>query len=230
MTSAAQLTLIIDELLASKCLDQAQAFSLLESKGLLPTKLKLKPLKPSKPISRFASQAAEDAAEAEGFSAEELRFFEGDFTGSSKDGKITLKDVKDLAKKNEVKVNASPAAKAFASANGLDVGDFKGSGPDGKVLMSDLLSLGRSSAGPKTKAKAKAKKETPAFKLSSGAKKLVEKWQIDEDDLKEITGTGTGGSIKQGDLKELIAAAKEAWEEESDSGSESEEDLAAIEE
>jgi len=228
MTSAAQLTLIIDELLASKCLDQAQAFSLLESKGLLPTKLKLKPLKPSKPISRFASQAAEDAAEAEGFFAEELRFFEGDFTGSSKDGKITLKDVKDLAKKNEVKVNASPAAKAFASANGLDVGDFKGSGPDGKVLRSDLLSLGRSTPGPK--AKAKAKKETPAFKLSSGAKKLVEKWQIDEDDLKEITGTGTGGSIKQGDLKELIAAAKEAWEEESDSGSESEEDLAAIEE
>lgn len=217
MTSAAQLTLIIDELLASKCLDQAQAFSLLESKGLLPTKLKPKPLKPSKPISRFASQAAEDAAEAEGFSAE-------DFTGSSKDGKITVKDVKDLAKKNEVKVNASPAAKAFASANGLDVGDFTGSGPDGKVLMSDLKSTEKVADKPK----AKAKKETPAFKLSSGAKKLVEKWQIDEDDLKEITGTGTGGSIKQGDLKELIAAAKEAWEEESDS--ESEEDLAAIEE
>ena len=215
MTSAAQLTLIIDELLASKCVDQAQAFSLLESKGLLPTKLKPKPLKPSKPISRFASQAAEDAAEAEGFSAE-------DFTGSSKTGKITVKDVKDLAKKNEVKVNASPAAKAFASANGLVVGDFTGSGPDGKVLVSDLK------PAEKVADKPKAKKETATFKLSSGAKKLVEKWQIDEDDLKEVTGTGVGGSIKQGDLKELIAAAKEAWEAESDT--ESEEDLAAIEE
>jgi len=213
MTSAAQLTLIIDELLASKCLDQAQAFSLLESKGLLPAKLKPKPLKPSKPISRFASQAAEDAAEAEGFSAE-------DFTGSSKNGKITVKDVKDFAKKNEVKVNASPAAKAFASANGLVVGDFTGSGPDGKVLVSDLK--------PTEKVVDKPWPSRPAFKLSSGAKKLVEKWQIDEDDLKEVTGTGIGGSIKQGDLKELIAAAKEAWEAESDT--ESEEDLAAIEE
>ena len=39
MTSAAQLTLIIDELLSAKCADQAQAFALLEGKGLLPAKL-----------------------------------------------------------------------------------------------------------------------------------------------------------------------------------------------
>lgn len=202
MTSAAQLTLIIDELLASKCVDQAQAFSLLESKGLLPPKLKPKAPKPSKPVSRFASQAAEDAA-----AEAELKIPE-DFAGTSKDGKITVKDVKDLCKKNEVKVNASPAAKAFASANGLSIEDFTGSGPDGKVLVSDLK------VADKPAEKKKVKKESTSPKLTPKAKKLVEQWQLDEDDVKEVTGTGAGGSIKESDLKELIAAAKEAWEEE----------------
>ena len=208
MTSAAQLTLIIDELLASqwdKKLDRHEAFSLLESKGLLPAKLKPKPSKPSKPVSLFASQAAEDAA-----AEAELKIPE-DFTGTSKDGKITVKDVKDLCKKNEVKVNASPAAKAFASANGLSIEDFTGSGPDGKVLMSDLKLL---------ECCKKVKKASTSPKLTPKAKKLVEKWQLDEDDVKEVTGTGAGGSVKESDLKELIAAAKEAWEEE-----ESEEDV-----
>ena len=105
-------------------------------------------------------------------------------------------------------MNASPAAKAFASANGLSIEDFTGSGPDGKVLVSDLK------VADKPAEKKKVKKESTSPKLTPKAKKLVEQWQLDEDDVKEVTGTGAGGSIKESDLKELIAAAKEAWEEE----------------
>jgi hypothetical protein len=55
------------------------------------------------------------------------------------------------------------------------------------------------------------KKES--LKITPAAKKLAEKWQIDEEDLKEITGTGANGVIKGSDLKELVEAAKEVWEE-----------------
>jgi len=203
MTSAAQLTLIIDELLSAKCADQAQAFALLEGKGLLPAKLQKKTVKPAKPVSRFASQAAQDACDEADLELAD------DFTGSSSGGKITVKDIKDLIKKAEVKVNASPAAKAFASANGIDIGSVNGSGPDGKVLVSDLKT-----PEPKKEKEKKVKEVKKSLKITPAAKKLAEKWQIDEDDLKEITGTGANGAIKGSDMKELVEAAKEAWEEE----------------
>ena len=206
MTSAAQLTLIIDELLSAKCADQAQAFALLEGKGLLPAKLQKKAVKPAKPVSRFASQAAQDAF----YGAEVTLELANDFTGSSSGGKITVKDIKDLIKKAEVKVNASPAAKAFASANGIDIGSVNGSGPDGKVLVSDL----KTPEPKKEKKEKKVKEVKKSLKITPAAKKLAEKWQIDEDDLKEITGTGANGAIKGSDMKELVEAAKEAWEEE----------------
>jgi pyruvate/2-oxoglutarate dehydrogenase complex dihydrolipoamide acyltransferase (E2) component len=204
MTSAAQLTLIIDELLSAKCADQAQAFALLEGKGLLPAKLQKKTVKPAKPVSRFASQAAQDACDEADLELAD------DFTGSSSGGKITVKDIKDLIKKAEVKVNASPAAKAFASANGIDIGSVNGSGPDGKVLVSDL----KTPEPKKEKKEKKVKEVKKSLKITPAAKKLAEKWQIDEDDLKEITGTGANGAIKGSDMKELVEAAKEAWEEE----------------
>ena len=201
MTSAAQLTLIIDELLSAKCADQAQAFALLEGKGLLPAKLKKKPVKPVKPVSRFASQVAQDACDEADLELAD------DFMGSGTGGKITVKDIKDLIKKAEVKVNASPAAKALASANGIDIGSVNGSGPDGKVLVSDLKT-------PEPKKEKKVKEVKKSLKITPAAKKLAEKWQIDEDDLREITGTGADGAIKGSDMKELVEAAREAWEEE----------------
>ena len=53
------------------------------------------------------------------------------------------------------------------------------------------------------------------IKLSPKAKKLAKQWQLDEEDLAQVTPTGANNTIKGDDLTELIEAAKKAWAEES---------------
>jgi hypothetical protein len=52
-------------------------------------------------------------------------------------------------------------------------------------------------------------------KLSPKALKLAKQWQLDEEDLAQVTPTGANNTIKGDDLTELIEAAKKAWAEES---------------
>ena len=67
---------------------------------------------------------------------------------------------------------------------------------------------------------------TPAKpRLSSDALIAKIKWQLDEADVAEVKGTGKGGHITLSDLKDLIAASKKAWDEESDESEEDESDV-----
>jgi pyruvate/2-oxoglutarate dehydrogenase complex dihydrolipoamide acyltransferase (E2) component len=206
-TSAQTLTLIIDELVKAKPLDRDAAITLLAAKGYLPKKLSEKPKE--KKTSRFASKAAEEFAEAKGIVVPD------GFKGTANNDKISVKDLKQLAEgPKKTKVNASPSAQQFCRDNGLDITKVKGSGADGKVLLKDVKDL-------KPTAEADSDDDTSKRKVSSTAAKLMKQYEIDEEDIVDIEGTGTNGTVVAKDLKELIDMIKA---EKSDESSDEEDD------
>ena len=192
MCSSATLSQIIDLLTENK-LDRDQAIKRLATDGLLPKNMVPK-VKAEKAPTRFASQAAQDAADSTMLDFEEC-------TGSSKNGKITVKDVKDFAASKVKKVNASPAAVTYAKDHNINLEDVQATGKDGKITITDIKKFDAGVSGT----------FKPKAKLSPGAQKLVKQWQLDEDDVAEVKPTGAGETIKKSDLKELVEAAKEAW-------------------
>lgn len=205
-TSAQTLSLIIDELVKAKPLDRDAAVTLLAAKGYLPKKLTEKPKE--KKVSLFASKAAEDFAEAKGIVVPD------GFKGTAANDKISVKDLKQLAEgPKKTKVNASPSAQQFCRDNGLDITKVTGSGTDGKVLLKDVKDL-------KPTAKADSDDDdTGKRKVSSAAAKLMKQYEIDEEDIVEIEGTGTNGTVVAKDLKELIDIIKSEKSDDSDSDS-----------
>jgi pyruvate/2-oxoglutarate dehydrogenase complex dihydrolipoamide acyltransferase (E2) component len=109
-------------------------------------------------------------------------------------------------------VNASPSAQQFCRDNGLDISKVTGSGTDGKVLLKDVKDL-------KPTAKADSDDDADKRKVSSAAAKLMKQYEIDEEDIVDIEGTGTDGTVVAKDLKELIDLIKD-----DKSGDESEDD------
>tara|TARA_B100001173_G_scaffold225825_1_gene195863 strand:+ start:126 stop:773 length:648 start_codon:yes stop_codon:yes gene_type:complete len=206
-TSAQTLSLIIDELLKGKPATREAALELLAAKGWLPKKLTEKPKE--KKVSRFASKAAEDFADAKGIVVPE------GFKGTANLDKISVKDLKQLAEgPKKTKVNASPSAQQFCRDNGLDITQVKGTGSEGKVLLKDVKDL-------KPTAEAGSDEDTKKRKVSSSAAKLMKQYEIDEEDIVDIEGTGADGTILAKDLKELIELCKA---EKSDSDSDSDPD------
>ena len=204
-TSAQTLSMIIDELVKAKPLDRDAAITLLSAKGYLPKKLTEAPK--VKKVSRFASKAAEDFAEAKGITVPD------GFKGSAANDKISVKDLKGLAEgPKEKKVNASPSAQQFARDNGIDISKIKGSGAEGKVLLKDVKDA---------KPAAKPTVSDDKVKVSPSAAKLMKQYDIDEDDITDIEGTGKDGTIVAKDLKDLIDMIK-AEKEEDDSEDEDE--------
>jgi len=195
-TSADTLSTIINEMLAAKPANRADALTLLSAKGLLPKKLVEAPK--AKKVSRFASKAAEEYAEAKS-----IELPEG-FKGSGNNEKVTVKDIKALAEgPKKSKANASPSALQFARDNGLDISRIaQGSGAEGKILLKDVKDL----KGPDPKADSEDD-ESPA-KISPQAAKLMKQWDIDADDLADIEGTGKDGTVLAKDLNLLIAMVK----------------------
>ncbi len=206
-TSAQTLSLIIDELVKAKPLDRDAAVALLAAKGFLPKKLSEKPKE--KKTSCFASKAAEEFAEAKGIVVPD------GFKGTANNDKISVKDLKQLAEgPKKTKVNASPSAQQFCRDNGLDITKVKGSGTDDKVLLKDVKDL-------KPAAKADSDENDSKRKVSSAAAKLMKQYEIDEEDIVDIEGTGTNGTVVAKDLKELIDMIKA---EKSDESSDEEDD------
>lgn len=209
-TSAQTLSRIIDELVKAKPADRDSAITLLSAKGYLPKKMTEKPKE--KKVSRFASKAAEDFAEAKGIEVP------AEFKGTGNNDKITVSDLKKLAEgPKAAKVNASPSAQQFARDNGLDISKVKGSGTEGKILLKDVKDLKPSAPEPAS---------LPGPKVSPSAAKLMKQWDIDEEDIVDIEGTGSNGTIVAKDLKELIEMIKA---EKSDEEEDEMEDRHAIE-
>ena len=208
-TSAQTLSLIIDELLKAKPADRDDAIEILAAKGYLPKKLTEKPKE--KKVSLFASKAAEDFAEAKGIVVPD------GFKGTAANDKISVKDLKQFAEgPKKAKVNASPSAQQFCRDNGLDITKVTGSGTEGKVLLKDVKDL-------KPTAKADSDDEdTGKRKVSSAAAKLMKQYEIDEEDIVEVEGTGTNGTVVAKDLKELIDFIKAEKSDDSDSGEDDE--------
>lgn len=196
-TSAQNLSQIIDELLLAKPGNRADAIKLLADKGLLPKKLL--EVQKEKKVSRFASKAAEDFAEAKGITIPE------DFKGTAANDKISVKDLKALAEPPKKKIFASPGAQQFARDNGIDIETCVGTGENGKILLKDVKAL--------VTAPAAAAEETPddKVKISPSAAKLMKQHGWDEDDVSHIQGSGKNGTLLAKDLAEMV---KEALEEE----------------
>jgi pyruvate/2-oxoglutarate dehydrogenase complex dihydrolipoamide acyltransferase (E2) component len=194
-TSAQNLSMIIDELLAAKPGNRADAIKLLADKGLLPKKLLEAPKE--KKVSRFASKAAEDFAEAKGITVPD------DFKGTAAKDKVSVKDLKTLAEPPKKKVNASPGAQQFARDNGIDIDTVTGTGENAKILLKDVKALVTSppEAGP----------SDDTAKISPSAAKLMKQHGWDEDDVSHIQGSGRNGALLAKDLAEMV---KETLEEE----------------
>ena len=204
-TSAQNLSKIIDELLVAKPGNRAAALKLLADKGLLPKKLLETPKE--KKVSRFASKAAEDFAEAKGITIPE------DFKGTAANDKISVKDLKGLAEPPKKKVNASPGAQQFARDNGIDIETVTGTGENGKILLKDVKNLVTAPATPDV--------SDDKVKISPSAAKLMKQHGWDEDDVSHIQGSGKNGTLLAKDLAEMV---KEALEEEEGSETEAESD------
>lgn len=200
-TSAQNLSKIIDEIVVNKPGDRDAAILLLSAKGLLPKKLLEKPK--VKKVSRFASKAAEDFAEAKGITVPE------DFKGTAANDKISVKDLKLLAEPPKKKINASPSAQQFARDNGIDIEKVTGTGAEGKILMKDVKAL-----VPETTPADLSDSDSDKPKISPSAAKLMKQHGLDQDDVSEIKGSGKNGTILSKDLDELIKALKEEEEEE----------------
>lgn len=207
-TSAQNLSKIIDEIVVNKPGDRDAAILLLSAKGLLPKKLLEKPK--VKKVSRFASKAAEDFAEAKGITVPE------DFKGTAANDKISVKDLKLLAEPPKKKINASPSAQQFARDNGIDIEKVTGTGAEGKILMKDVKAL-----VPETTQVDLSDIDSDKPKISPSAAKLMKQHGLDQDDVSEIKGSGKNGTILSKDLDELI---KELKEEEEETEPESEDD------
>lgn len=194
-TSAQNLSQIIDELLLAKPGNRADAIKLLADKGLLPKKLLEAPK--DKKVSRFASKAAEDFAEAKGITIPE------DFKGTAANDKISVKDLKALAEPPKKKIFASPGAQQFARDNGIDIETVTGTGENGKILLKDVKAL--------VTAPAAAAEETPddKVKISPSAAKLMKQHGWDEDDVSHIQGSGKNGTLLAKDLAEMVKEALE---------------------
>ena len=193
-TSAQTLSMIIDELVKAKPIDRDAAITLLSAKGYLPKKLTEAPK--VKKVSRFASKAAEDFAEAKSL------VIPDDFKGTAANDKISVKDLKQLAEgPKKTKVNASPSAQQFCRDNGLDISKVAGTGVEGKILLKDVKDL-------KPTAKAAPEESSEKRKVSSSAAKLMKQYEIDEEDIVDVQGTGKDGQVVAKDLNELIEFIK----------------------
>ena len=214
-TSADTLSIIIDLLVKERPKTRDAAMALLSSKGCLPKKLLVVPT--VKQVSLFASKAAEDYAVAK-----DVKIPAG-FKGTAAKDKYSVKDLKALvegAAKTKT-ANASPSALQFARDNGIDIDTATGSGVDGKILLKDVKGLKPAFTCLPLLAVAEVSDPGPSSvnedkpKISPSAAKLMKRYDLDEDDVSVIVGTGANGTILAKDLTELIELIKQAEAEES---------------
>lgn len=185
-TSAVNLQLILD--IALKHTDMDSLKKAIHAKGLLPKKL-LEVAKPPKVDDPFASKAAREFAETHSVALKGIK-------GTSVKGKITVKDLKDASAPGGKKVPISPAAAKFARDNGIDVSSIK---QDGKILLADVKELLADESDS----------DEEDVKLSTAAARAVKQYNIESEDLDDITPTGKKGEILLSDLKDLISEIKE---------------------
>lgn len=201
-TSAQTLSLIIKELITAKPASEAQAIELLVAKGIKLPKA-LTEVQTVKPVSIFASKAAEDFAEANG-----IEIPEG-FKGTASKDKISVSDLKKLKDPPKEKKNISPSAEKFARDNGINIEGLVGSGTDGKIMLKDVKPLKpEEPKEPEPPAATEEAEPSGVSKLSPAVAKALKTYSIDEGDLVGIEGTGEDGQILLKDIKDLIELYK----------------------
>ena len=196
-TSAATLTKILSLICEEYELDEKQVLKQLTSKDLLPAKLISKKFKPE---THFASKQAEELA------TKAKLVLENEKSGSGKDGKWTLTDIKKMIDQpSKKKFIISPIALTFANENGLSVADIKGTGKDGRILLVDVEKLMKS-------------EDKVESNISPRALIVAKENKISESKLMIIHGTGKDGKILLKDIEKIVR-------EESQSESESEDEI-----
>ena len=197
-TSAQTLSLIIKELITAKPANEALAIELLIAKGIKLPKA-LTEVKTDKPVSIFASKAAEDFADANDISIPE------GFKGTAAKDKISVSDLKKMKDPPKEKKNISPSAEKFSRDNGINIEGLVGSGQDGKVMLKDVKALKpEEPTEPTEPTETEEAGPSGVSKLSPAVAKALKIHGIDEGDLDEIEGSGADGQIMLKDIKDLI--------------------------
>jgi pyruvate/2-oxoglutarate dehydrogenase complex dihydrolipoamide acyltransferase (E2) component len=189
-TSALNLQLILD--IALKHDDMDLLKKAIHAKGLLPKKLLIEAKKPAD--SPFASKAAAEYAAVHSIAIKGLE-------GTSKNGKLTVKDLKVAQAPAGNKLKISPSAAKYARDNSIDFSGCEGSGKNGTILLSDIKAL---ESGDDSDSES----DSDALKLSAAAERAMKQYEIDEDDIDDIEGSGKDGTILLKDLKDIIEEIK----------------------
>lgn len=144
----------------------------------------------------FASKAAREYAKEHKVKGKSV-------TGTGKDGKVTLDDVRahlgEPRKKKEENLFASPAGKLLAEEHGLSQGDFSDSEKSGKPRKSGNITITINDVRRKAGLPTKEKKKSP------WGSKITEMYAQEHNiDPSQIKGTGKEGKILKVDIEKFL--------------------------
>ena len=182
--STATLNEILDTLVNTYDLKKDDLVLTLAAKDLLPKKMVTYD-------DIYASKKAKEFAEANNITPTG--------TGSAKNGKLTIADLKKLSKTDVEIVNITPAAKKLVDDHDLDISLITGTGDNGRIITKDVNAF------------LSKPKEKP--NITAQAQALADKYGFD---TRFITGTGDNGRIKISDV--------EAFKKMNDSDNDSDDD------
>ena len=179
-TSAANLAIIIDELSTKFKFDKNKAFTYLANQERLPKKLLPKQ---NKDESIWASNKALKLAEEHGIKPEG--------PGSGRNGRWTMVDVKKaIEKPNNNKLLVSPNAMNLANERGISLVGKTGSGVDGRILLKDVEALIAKNI----------EEHKDELNISSRALQEAHTYEITDEQLRHINGSGREGRILLADI------------------------------
>lgn len=190
-TSAQTLSNIIDVLAKEYKFDKSAAIDLLSGNDLLPKKLLRSTNGQKQRNTMFASKQAYELASE--------HHLEMSGNGSGKDGKWTIKDVKNMMASPVIqKLLISPNALSLAHEHGIVVTGRTGTGKDGRILVKDVEKwLAPESVD-----------DDPDIDITPRALEEATSNGIAKETLRSIVGTGKEGRILVSDVKKHLESSE----------------------
>lgn len=199
-TSADNLSKIINILADKYKFDYSEALEEIAKGELLPKKLLPKNQGNDTP---YASKKSEEFAIVHNVSIE-------GHTGTGKDGRFTISDLKKLLEKPTTeKLLVSPTALNLANENKISLVGIQGTGTNGRILVKDVQEIIDSRTEPKDE-----------LNISPRALQEAHNLGITDEELRTIQGSGTNGRVLLEDIKKHASSS----EDKSDSSDEEEEE------
>ena len=180
-TSAIKLAEIVKFLSETYDFEIDNAMSNLAKKELLPKKMMT--TTSVEPSNRFASKQAEEFA-----SKADIGRLDWCGTGSGKNGKYTLKDLKSMVKIVPVHSTITSSALNYATKNNICTDTLKGTGKNGTITLSDIKTYESST-------------DDEELNISARALEEANKKGMTAQQIKSLDGSGNKGRIILADVQ-----------------------------